>query len=159
MNRLRALSAEPSMTRRLIFSLTLVTTLFWLLDVVLGLVIMEEDFAEIFAGALQDTAEGLDPLAVGDLEHRGGDVSRQQLQTTNASGEREYLIYQVRYLSGQILIRSHYAPEHPFDAPLKLGFWKNATYLFYTAANEGRTFFVQVADAFENRDEAVQEGG
>ena len=151
-------ATSPSMTRRLIFLLTLVTTLFWLLAVVLGLIVMEEELAEIFDGTLQDTAERLVPLAVDDLMHRGTNVSPRQLQTANASGERDYLIYQVRDSAGKILIRSHDAPEQPFDTPLKPGFWKNGTYQFYTAPDEGRTIYVQVADAFENREEALQEG-
>jgi two-component system OmpR family sensor kinase len=149
----------PSMTRRLILSLTLVMAVLWLLAVGLGLVVMEEEFAEIFDGTLQDTAERLVPLVVDDLEHRGAPgAAPQQLQTINSSGEREYLIYQVRDISGRILIRSHDAPEQPFETPLKAGFWKNNAYQYYTAMNEGSTIFVQVADAFENREEALREG-
>jgi two-component system OmpR family sensor kinase len=152
-------AAGPSMTRRLILSLTLVITLLWLLAVGLALVVMEEEFAEIFDGTLQDTAERLVPLVVDDLEHRGTPgASPQQLQTGSSSGDREYLIYQVRDLSGRILIRSHDAPEQAFETPLKPGFWKNRAYQFYTATNEDNTIFVQVADAFENREEALQEG-
>jgi two-component system OmpR family sensor kinase len=87
----------PSMTRRLILSLTLVVSVFWLLAVGLGLVVMEEEFAEIFDGTLQDTAERLVPLVVDDLEHRGlPGAAPQQLQTGSSSGDPEYLIYQAR---------------------------------------------------------------
>jgi two-component system OmpR family sensor kinase len=147
------------MTRRLILSLTLVMTALWLLAVGLGLVVMEEEFAEIFDGTLQDTAERLVPLVVDDLEHRGAPgAAPQQLQTANSSGEREYLTYQVRDISGSILIRSHDAPQKPFETPLKGGFWKSDAYQYYTATNESGTIFVQVADAFENREEALREG-
>lgn len=157
----------PSMTRRLILSLTFAMTFLWLLAVGLGLVVMEEELAEIFDGTLQDTAERLVPLVVDDLEHRGmlgapsdnsPGAAPQQLQTASSSGDHEYLIYQVRDPSGRVLIRSHDAPEQAFGTPLKAGFWKNATYQFYTATSEDRRIFVQVADAFENREEAVREG-
>ena len=155
------------MTRRLILSLTFAMTFLWLLAVGLGLVVMEEELAEIFDGTLQDTAERLVPLVVDDLEHRGmlagpaddrPSAAPQQLQTGNSSGDQEYLIYQVRDPSGRVLIRSHDAPEKAFDTPLKAGFWKDATYQFYTATSDDAQVFIQVADAFENREEAVREG-
>jgi two-component system OmpR family sensor kinase len=155
------------MTRRLIFSITAMMALLWLLAVGLGLVVMEEEYAEMFDGTLQDTAERLVPLVVDDLEHRGmlsgpddnrPSTAPQQLQTGNSSGDREYLIYQVRDASGRVLIRSHDAPEQAFETPLKAGFWKNATYQFYTATDEKAQVFIQVADAFENREEALREG-
>ncbi len=160
-------SAGSSMTRRLILSLTFAMTFLWLLAVGLGLVVMEEELAEIFDGTLQDTAERLVPLVVDDLEHRcmlagpaddRPSAAPQQLQTGNSSGDQEYLIYQVRDPSGRVLIRSHDAPEKAFDTPLKAGFWKDATYQFYTATSDDAQVFIQVADAFENREEAVREG-
>lgn len=158
-----ARTTGPSITRRLIFSITAMMALLWLLAVGLGLVVMEEEYAEMFDGTLQDTAERLVPLVVDDLEHRGSldGSSRnapQQLQTASSSGDREYLIYQVRDASGRVLIRSHDAPEQAFETSLKAGFWKDTTYQFYTATNETRTIFIQVADAFENREEALREG-
>lgn len=160
-------TSGPSMTRRLIFSITAMMALLWLLAVGLGLVVMEEEYAEMFDGTLQDTAERLVPLVVDDLEHRGmlgepnetrPNAAPQQLQTGNSSGDREYLIYQVRDSSGRVLIRSYDAPEQAFDTPLKAGFWKNTTYQFYTATDDSAQVFVQVADAFENREEALREG-
>lgn len=160
-------SGGPSMTRRLILSLTFAMTFLWLLAVGLGLVVMEEELAEIFDGTLQDTAERLVPLVVDDLEHRGmlggpadetPSAAPQQLQTGSSSGDHEYLTYQVRDPSGRVLIRSHDAPERAFETPLKAGFWKDETYQFYTATSDDRQIFIQVADAFENREEAVREG-
>lgn len=158
-----AQASGPSMTRRLIFSITAMMALLWLLAVGLGLVVMEEEYAEMFDGTLQDTAERLVPLVVDDIEHRGSidgtsSAAPQQLQTGNSSGDREYLIYQVRDASGRVLIRSHDAPEQAFETPLKAGFWKNTTYQFYTATDESAKVFIQVADAFENRKEALREG-
>jgi two-component system, OmpR family, sensor kinase len=152
-------SSRPSMTRRLILSLTLVITFLWFLAVGLGIVVMEEELAETFDGTLQDTAERLVPLVMDDLEHRGAPgASPQQLQTASSSGDREYLIYQVRDRSGRVLIRSHDAPEKSFATPLKAGFWKDANYQFYTATSDDDSIFIQVADAFENREEALWEG-
>jgi two-component system OmpR family sensor kinase len=57
-----------------------------------------------------------------------------------------------------VLIRSHDALEEPFNAPLKAGFWQDETYRYYTATSGDGRIFVQVADAFRNRDEAAREG-
>lgn len=64
----------------------------------------------------------------------------------------------MRDASGRVLIRSHDAPEQAFETPLKAGFWKNTTYQFYTATDDEAQVFIQVADAFENREEALREG-
>lgn len=152
-------ASGPSMTRRLIVWMTLVIAGLWFLAVGLGLVVMEEEYAEIFDGVLQDTAERLVPLVVDDLDQRGtADGSPQQLQTGSSSGDPEYLIYQVRDAQGRVLIRSHDAPDRPFETPLDPGFWKNDTYQFYTATDPKTHIVVQVADAFANREEALQQG-
>lgn len=44
------------------------------------------------------------------------------------------------------------------SVPLKRGFWEDDTYHFYTASSSDGMTFVQVADALDNRTEAVREG-
>lgn len=160
-------TTAPSIARRLVLSLTAMMALLWFMAVGLGLVVMEEEYAEMFDGTLQDTAERLVPLVVDDLAQRGtlpggsdeGAIGApQQLQTGSSSGNPEYLIYQVRDDQGRILMRSHDAPEQPFDTPLAAGFWRDVTYQFYTATHGSGQVFVQVADAFGNREEALREG-
>ncbi|WP_093001887.1 histidine kinase dimerization/phospho-acceptor domain-containing protein [Rhizobium sp. NFR07] len=146
------------MTRQLIFSITAMMALLWLLAVGLGTVVMNDELNETFDGALQDTAERLVPLIVGEFEHYGPQEALPRLQTSRASGYREYLIYQVRDSSGRLLIRSHDAPDKPFETPLKRGFWKDSKYQYFTAFDAPTGIYVQVADKFRNRDEAVREG-
>lgn len=147
------------MTRRLILWLTGAATAFWLIAAGLGVSVMHEEFDEFFDGSLQETAERLMPLVIDDLQRREGPVSPKHIQRQVEDMGEEYLIYQVRDASGTILIRSHDAPEEPFETPLKRGFWKNGDYQFYTARAADGTVFIQVGDALDNRIEAVMEGG
>ncbi len=145
-----------SMTRRLILWLTGAATAFWLIAAGLGVSVMHDEFGEIFDGSLQETAERLVPLIVDEMDRRQGEAYPRRDQTDDA-GE-EYLVYQVRNAGGELLFRSHDAPEAPFDAPLKRGFFTDDTYRFFTASSPGDKVFVQVADALENRSEALNEG-
>ncbi|WP_347360139.1 histidine kinase dimerization/phospho-acceptor domain-containing protein [Rhizobium sp. Root1334] len=147
-----------SMMGRLILWLTGVTTAFWLIAAILGVAVMKDEFDEFFNGSLQETAERLMPLVLDDLARREGPQSPRHFQSEAEDLDEEYLVYQVRDASGKILIRSHDAPMEPFDVPLKRGFSENDTYHFYTASAADGTTFVQVADAMDNRTEAVMEG-
>lgn len=155
----RAKPAGQSMTRRLILWLTGAATAFWLIAAGLGVSVMHDEFGEIFDGSLQETAERLVPLVVGDLDLRAGSAYPHQLREGADDGDEEYLVYQVRNAAGDVLFRSHDAPEAPFDAPLKRGFWTDNSYRFFTATTADNTIFVQVADALANRSEALTEGG
>jgi len=146
------------MTSRLILWLTGVTVAFWLIAAGLGVAVMKDELDEFFNGSLQETAERLVPLVLDDLQRREGPQSPRHFQSEADDLGEEYLVYQVRDATGKILIRSHDAPVTPFDVPLKRGFWEDDTYHFYTASSSDGMTFVQVADALDNRTEAVREG-
>jgi two-component system OmpR family sensor kinase len=145
---------QMSMTRRLVFSVTGVVLVAWLLASVFSVMVMEEEFAEIFDSAVQETAERLLPLVVDDLRDR--DDSPDLTQPTNGD---EYLTYQVRDREGQVILHSHDSSAAPFDVPLKVGFSETPTHKIYTAATKDGDMYIQVADAFVNRNEAIQEAG
>lgn len=151
--------ATNSMTQRLIVGLMMAITLLWLLATALGLSVMEEEYGEMFDGALQETAERLVPLVVDDLSRNDSMDAPQQLQNVSKGPGREYLIYQVRNADGNVLIHSHDAPNSPFAVALRTGFSDDKNYRYYTSSNIDGTIFVQVADAFENRREALVESG
>ncbi|WP_275788059.1 histidine kinase dimerization/phospho-acceptor domain-containing protein [Pararhizobium gei] len=146
-------AARPqSMTRRLILWLTGATTVFWLVAAGLGIAVMKEEFGEIFDASLQETAERLLPLVTEDMKRHGESVSAEE-----RGGE--YLVYQLRSADGSVLFRSKGAPAAPFAAPLKRGFSQDGDYRFYTVKTRDGSLFLQVADAWDNRDEATDEGG
>lgn len=60
--------ARPtSMTRKLVTALTSVVAISWLLACGLGVMVMQDEFAEIFDAGVEETAERLLPLLVDDL--------------------------------------------------------------------------------------------
>src|SRR4051812_19641162 len=93
---------QMSMTRRLVFAVTGVVLVAWLLASVFSVMVMQEEFAEIFDSAVQETAERLLPLVVDDLRDR--DDSPDLTQKTNGD---EYLTYQVRDRDGHVILHSH----------------------------------------------------
>lgn len=149
---------RASITGRLIAALTGLVVLFWLIAVGLGAYVMNREFAEIFDGTLQETAERLMPLILDDLAQRNGDTSDQSLQRIDKGLNKEYLTFQVLDASGKIVMRSQDAADLPYDVPLKVGFHNTPKYKIYTASAMNGTLFLHVADAFRNRREALREG-
>jgi two-component system OmpR family sensor kinase len=147
-----------SITRRLITALTGLVVVFWLIAVGLGAYVMNREFAEIFDGTLQETAERLMPLILDDLAQRASSADPQNLQAVEQGLNKEYLTYQVLDASGKIILHSQEAPTTPYDVPLKVGFHNTPKYKIYTESALNGTLFLHVADAFKNRREALREG-
>ncbi|QRM56553.1 HAMP domain-containing sensor histidine kinase [Sinorhizobium sp. BG8] len=151
---------DRSMTRQLILWLAAAITAFWLLATGLGVLVMQDEFGEIFDSSLQETAERLMPLVIDDLFQREGLQAPRRLEGTAATeAEEKYLTYQVRNAEGHVLLHSHDETAAPFPAPLKQGFWENEAYRIYTVSAVDGTVFVQVADRMAHRHEAAMEGG
>lgn len=148
-----------SIRRRLILSLTAVIAAFWLLAAALGMMVMQDEFGEIFDSSLQETAQRLTPLIVDDLYQRKSGGDTRMVGETSADVEEEYLTYQARDASGRVIIHSRDAPIEPFPAPLQPGFFDTPTQRIFTEGAIGATLFVQVADSLDHRSEAVLEGG
>ncbi|KQU90705.1 MULTISPECIES: histidine kinase dimerization/phospho-acceptor domain-containing protein [Ensifer] len=149
---------KPSMTRKLVVAITSVVAVFWLVAMGFGILIMQDEFSEIFDSGIQETAERLLPIVIDDLAGRdAGDALRRPAE--KAASNREYLVYQVRGRDGQILLKSRDAPAEPFPAPLEVGFSQNDTHRIYTAGTADGSFYIQVADSLDNRREAAIEGG
>lgn len=150
--------SRTSITRRLITTLTGIVVLFWLIAVGLGAYVMNREFAEIFDGTLQETAERLMPLILDDMAQHDRTSDPQALQAMQQGLNREYLTYQVLDASGKVIIHSEEAPTAPYPVPLKVGFHDTPKYKIYTETAMNGTLFLHVADAFRNRREALREG-
>lgn len=147
---------ERSLARSLMVSLTGALIAFWLIAVAISIQVMREEYDEVFDSALQGTAERLLSLIAGDLQLRGGEASGIAIDMSDFRQD-EYLTYQARRPDGSLVLRSRDAPQTVFDAPLESGFHDTSRYRIYTAADVDRTLFVQVADRFDHRWEAVRE--
>jgi two-component system OmpR family sensor kinase len=147
---------ERSITRPLITALTTVMVVFWLIAIGLSIRVMQHEFDEIFDSAQQETTERLLALILDDMDRRG--ISDPHgVAMLNTAANREYLTYQVRDRSGKIVLRSNDALSEPFPAPLEPGFYDSDTARIYTEKTSDGALFLQVADRFKNRREAVRE--
>ncbi|MBX3568145.1 MAG: sensor histidine kinase N-terminal domain-containing protein [Rhizobiaceae bacterium] len=144
------------MTRRLMIWLTAAMVSFWLIAVIVGGLVMRDEFDEVFDSGLEETALRLMPLVVDDLYQRSSPRAAMRLSSSGQGDEN--LSYQVRDASGRILIHSHDAPTEPFAAPLAPGFWQAPDHRIFTVEALSSTLFLQVADPLENRREAMFEG-
>ena len=149
---------SPSLIGRLMFSVTAAVVTFWIVAAVGGILVMRDEFAEIFDSALQETTERLAPLIVDDIALRDHSDTALSLENSTQTSSSQYLTYQARDASGKILVHSSDVIKGPFPAPLKEGFWEDDTARYYTVAAADNTIFVQVADQMENRREAINEG-
>lgn len=150
--------ARPtSMTRRLVTALTSVVAISWLIACGLGIMVMQDEFAEIFDAGLEETAERLLPLLLDDLRENNTAPAAQKL---NQSAEgAEYLTYQVRDREGQVVLHSHDSSTEPFEVSLDAGFSETSSQRIFTVISPDGNYFLQVADAFANRREAIVEAG
>ncbi|MBB3945407.1 two-component system OmpR family sensor kinase [Rhizobium skierniewicense] len=147
---------KDSMTRTMVIALTSVVALSWMIASGLGIMVMQDEFAEIFDSSVQETAERLMPLIADDLKERSPEAERRLVQP--ATGE-EYLTYQLRDREGELLLRSYDSAAEPFDVPVTSGFADTPTHRIYTVGNADGSLYLQVADAFANRREAIVEAG
>ncbi len=148
-----------SMTRRLIFSLTATLIVLWLIATTAGMIVMQDEFGEIFDGSLQATTERLTPLVVDDVLQNAQMPESLRQQSLSESTHKGYLTYQVRDATGKVILHSHDVSATPFVAPLKRGFFQDDFSRFYTVPAANNTIFVQVADSIAHRTEAAVEGG
>ena len=148
----------PSMTARLILTITVSVAIFWALAVALSVVIMHDEFGEIFDSAMQETAARLAPLVVDDLERQPEREEAINLHPLVGFTGDGYLTYQVRDADGRVVMHSHDVSTVPFDVPLKDGFAVSEHYRFYTVSADSGALFIHVADSLDHRREALFQG-
>lgn len=67
----------------------------------------------------------------------------------------EPLVYQLRDVQGNVLVRTAAAPAEPFDVPLEQGFLNSGPWRIYTAQHPERPLVLQLADPLEERRRAL----
>ncbi|QFY62466.1 sensor histidine kinase [Rhizobium grahamii] len=147
---------DRSIARSLILTLTSMMVVFWLLAIGLSFRVMQHEFDEIFDSAQQETTQRLLALIVDDIDQRDA-LEPHGIAALETAADREYLTFQVRDPQGKVILRSNDAPAEPFPAPLATGFKDSETARIYTESTADGRLFLQVADRFKNRREAVRE--
>lgn len=145
-----------SMNRRILVFVTSIIGLLWLAGVSASAILMRHEIDEVFDSALQETAQRILPLAVDDLGERQDDKRDRRLDRHRSGDHKEYLVYQVRDASGNLLLRSHDAPEQAFSVPLTRGYFDDGIQRYFTEWSADKSLAIQVAELPEERREAVQ---
>lgn len=148
----------PSLTRRLIWMLTLAAVVLWLLAALLAANTLRIRLNDAYDGGLKETAERILSLAADSLgepgdrhDHDGG----HEIPLLDDGGGGEFIVYQVRAGDGTILLRSHDAPTAAFEVPLAIGFADAGPWRVYTVGDPGGTIYTQVAEANVHRAESL----
>lgn len=148
----------PSLTRRLIWTLTVAAVVLWLLAALLAANTLRVRLNDAFDGGLRETAERILSLAFDSLHDEADEPHRHdqahEIPLLDDDGG-EYIVYQVRAADGTILLRSHDAPVAAFDVPLAPGFSDAGTWRVYTVGDPHGQIFTQVAESTSHRSESL----
>lgn len=148
----------PSLTRRLIWTLTAAAVVLWLLSALLAANTLRARLNDAFDGGLKETAERILSLAVDSLYDDSNEPhfhERDHEIPPLDQGEGEYIVYQVRGADGSVLLRSHDAPAAAFDVPLVAGFANSGPWRVYTVGDRPGEAFVQVAENEAHRSDSL----
>lgn len=152
------MSDRPSLARRLTTSMTIGLTILWLAAAITVAFVVHHETGEVFDSVLQETAQRLLPLAMADLVQRSENGKPRTLWHGGwASDQEEYLLYQVLSAEGRVLIRSHDAPEQPFQVKPKMGFETSGPWRIYTESSVDGKFYIHVAEQRKHRLEVIGE--
>lgn len=151
------MSAAPSLTRRLIWTLTLAAVVLWLLSALLAANTLRARLNDAFDGGLKETAERILALAADGLNDDSSEPRERhdhEIPLLDQAGG-EYILYQVRWAGGAILLRSRDAPASAFDVPLINGFADSGPWRIYTVGTAEGTVFTQVAETTVHRADSL----
>lgn len=148
----------PSLTRRLIVMLTLGAVALWLLAASFAANSLRLSLDDAFDGSLRETAERILPLALDgfrdEMDDRHGEHDAHEIPLYSDT-DTEYIVYQVRLPTGELLLRSHDAPNAPFAAPLAPGFADFGSFRIYTLGSPRQDVYIQVAEATAHRTQSL----
>lgn len=148
-----------SLTRRLVVILTLGALMAWMIGALLAANSLRLGLDAAFDGGLQETAERILPLALDGLRDRDHDHVHEPTGGREVpllhEGAEEYLIYQIRGADGTVMLRSHDAPELPFDSTPSPGFSNVGPWRVFTGVSPQGDFYIQVAEANSHRAAAL----
>lgn len=143
-----------SITGRLILTLTVGTTLLWLVAAIFSTGILQHELNESFDRALVETARRLLPLAVDSVQDRDEEQGPQEIHQFERDGDHG-LVYQLRRPDGRLLLRSEDAPAAPFATEGSAGFADTDDYRVFTLEDPEGRVGIQVAEPLARRRQAL----
>ncbi|WP_339861426.1 ATP-binding protein [Thalassospira alkalitolerans] len=159
-------SLQFALARRL----TIIVTVFWIAGSGLAANSMYEEMEEAADTGLVETARQGSALIIDYLhthapDEAGGVVVIPAPSDGLVKGDDDvdaiididFLMYQLRSETGDLLLRSHNSVTEPFPVPLQGGFYQDDDLRVYTAVIAEHNLYMQVAEPMEHRDEAILE--
>jgi len=142
-----------SITTRLILGLTLATTVLWCGAASYSSYVSYRELNETFDRALREAGRRILPLASDHI--LGHDSENSRAIHHVIEGRKEYLSYQLRDVSGRIVLRAHDAPSEPYDLTPTAGFSTVGEYRLFTDTDSATGLTITVAETTEGRREAA----
>lgn len=146
---------KKSLRRQLFFALAMPLAVLWLIASAGILWVIDHEVTEVFDSSLQETAQRLLPLAVAEIGQHHDPGSAAWHTIPNASGHKEYLVYQIRDANGSVVLRSHNASQEPIAPALTTGFKTSNNVRIYTEATPDKRYFIHVAEPATHRGDTL----
>lgn len=141
---------RDSIARALSYRLTVSLLLLWIGVVAMVTVVLQFETEEVFDSNLQETAQRILSLSIHEWESHPG------LHEMKPAEHDEYLTYQVFSSDGEMITRSHVAPEVPFAVPSKNGFYRKEDQHFYVDSTIDGKYMIKVAERKSHRQHTLQ---
>lgn len=149
------MNARPwSITGRLILTLTIGTTILWIVASAISSSILQHELNESFDQALMETARRLLPLAIDSVDD--SDAGPDVHEVHHFEQDHDHgLAYQLRHDDGRMALRSDDAPTQPFDAHARSGFTDTTDYRVFTLVDPDSRLAIQVGEPLQHRQQAI----
>ena len=138
-----------SLKKRLLLFITIPTLALWVTAAAGVIWVIEHELSEIFDSSLQETAQRILPLSIKEIENYKKNSSIILIE--DISEHQEYLTYQVTNEKGEILLKSHGAPEIAINSSLKTGFHNTSASRIYTESTADGMYFIHIAEPGTHR--------
>lgn len=149
------MNAPRSLQWRISLWLGLGVALMWGIAAAVTAQRLRHDLDRVFDSALEETAQRILPLAVGDILGREEGDMAQRVATLRRHDE--YFTYVVRDAHGVVLMRSHRADDAVFPRFSKVGFLDTPTHrIYFDAALQG-SVTIAAAEPLAHRREVANE--
>lgn len=139
----------PSIKKRLLVLITFPTLALWLIATGGVVWVIEHELSEIFDSSLQETAQRILPLSIKEIENYK--TSQSIILIEDISDHKEYLTYQITNNKGDILLKSHGAPDTVITPVIKTGFHITPNSRVYTESTADEKYFIHIAEPGTHR--------
>ncbi|GHE00114.1 hypothetical protein U879_09925 [Defluviimonas sp. 20V17] len=149
----RGLRPEPSITRRLVLSLTLATVVMWCLGAGYASYASYRQVSAAFDAALRQTALRILPLAADDAISHEADDARDIARMMD--GGAVHISYVLSDDSGKVLLRERGAPQIPFSNDRRPGFSTAHGYRIYSRRDPVKGLTITIVESMRDRRRAL----